>query len=132
MNLIVRYITKGWLTSDFTRRNKKGDKRFCNSKFLSEIKQNDTLTVSEISLDKIIVISCNITNSLTIHQVWTKKIISGMVVWIPDPNHIDHSSSLATLFCRFLLYLMISLKSYIKHSKECFIRYPKTSKSVEK
>ena len=35
---------------------------------------------------------------------------------------------LATLFLFFSPHLLISLRSYIKHPKECFIRYPNTSR----
>ena len=34
------------------------------------------------------------------------------------------------LLAEVRLYLTISLRSYIKHSKECFIRYPNISKSA--
>ena len=35
-------------------------------------------------------------------------------------------------FPLFFLYLMISFRSYIKHLKECFIKYPNASKLVKK
>ena len=35
-------------------------------------------------------------------------------------------------FCELLLRIINSLKSYIKHSKECFLLFPNTSKLVKK
>ena len=51
------------------------------------------------------------------------------VGWFGDPNLIGiHFADCISLFSR---YLMMNLRSYIKTSKECFIRYPSTGVSEE-
>ena len=57
--------------------------------------------------------------SLIIHEEKTKEITTVKEVWICDPNY--HKIQWA-----------FALRSYYKHSKECFIRYPNTSKLVKR
>ena len=63
-------------------------------------------------------------NSLIIHEDKTKEITAVKAVWICDPNYHKIRKSFALIFAR----IINALRSYIKHSKECFIRYPNTSK----
>ena len=60
--------------------------------------------------------------SFIIHHVWR----DGSFI-----NPILISIDFVILFPSFSLYLIISLRSYIKHSRECFIRYLNTSKTVK-
>ena len=63
-------------------------------------------------------------NSLIIHQAKTKEITTVNVILI------------IIKFCELLLRIspriINSLRSYIKHSKECFLLFPNTSKLVKK
>ena len=45
-------------------------------------------------------------------------------VWTPGLNLLNA----ADIIPSFSLHLMISLRSFIKHSKDCFIRYPDKAK----
>ena len=49
-------------------------------------------------------------------------------VWICDPNY----HKIQWTFAWFSQRIINALRSYMKHSKECFIWYPNTSKLVKK
>jgi len=68
-------------------------------------------------------------NSLIIHEEETKEIITVKKVWVCHPNY---HKILWTSALNFSNNIINALRSYIKHSKECFIRYPTTSKLVKK
>ena len=56
-DLILFITVKRYLTSDLTRLNKNGDKRFCNSTFFSETNnQKDTITISEANSSDTVII----------------------------------------------------------------------------
>ena len=65
-------------------------------------------------------------NSLIIHEEKTKEIrmFNGYVILI--------IIKFGELLLLISLRIINALRSYIKHSKECFVRYPNTSKSVKK
>ena len=63
-------------------------------------------------------------NSLIIHEDKTKEITTVKEVWICDPNY--HK------IWWISLTIINALRSYFKHSKECFIRYPNTLDLVKK
>ena len=67
-------------------------------------------------------------SSLIIHEEKTKEITTVKEVWICDPNYQKIRWTFALNFSR----IVNALRSYIKHSKECSIRYPNTSKLVKK
>ena len=65
-------------------------------------------------------------NSLIIHEEKTKKINSVKEFWMCDPNY-QFKFKFSELLLWFSPWIVNALRSYIKHSKECFIRYPNTS-----
>ena len=66
--------------------------------------------------------------SWIIHEEKTKEITTVRDVWICDPNYHKIQRTFALISPR----IINALRSSIKHSKECFIRYPNTSKLVKK
>ena len=68
-------------------------------------------------------------NSLIIYEEKTKEITTVKEVWICDPNYHKIWRRFALIFSKNYLN---ALRTYIKHSKEYFNRYPKTSKLVKK
>ena len=74
------------------------------------------------------IVHCSFSNSLIIHEEKTKEITTVKEVWICDPNYHKIRRSFALIFAKNFN----ALRGYIKHSKEKFIRYPNTSKLVEK
>ena len=67
-------------------------------------------------------------NSLIIHEEKTKEITTVKEVGICDPNY----HKIREVLLWFSPRIINALRSYIKHLKECFIRYPNTSKMVQK
>ena len=62
------------------------------------------------------------------HEEKTKEITTVKEVWICDPNYHKIRRSFALIFPKNYQ----CFEKLIKHSKECFIRYPNTSKLVKK
>ena len=71
------------------------------------------------------VLNWTFSNSLIIHQAKTKKITTVEEVWKCDLNYLE-------LLLWISPRIINSLRSYIKHSKECFLLFPNTSKLVKK
>ena len=67
-------------------------------------------------------------NLLIIHEQKTNEITTVKEVGRCDPNYHKNFSE---LLLGFSPRIIKALSSYIKHSKECFIRYPNTEKLVE-
>ena len=67
-------------------------------------------------------------NSLIIHAEKTKEITTVKEVWICDLNYHKIWWTFALISPR----IINGLRSYIKHSKGCFIRHPNTLKLVKK
>ena len=67
-------------------------------------------------------------NSLIIHAEKTKEVVTVKEVWICDPYFHKIFITFALNFSNN--YCFYALRSYSKHPKECFIRYPNTSKLV--
>ena len=88
-------------------------------------KRVENTTRSGVFLTNFEVFDIVFSNSLIIHQEKTKKITT--VVWICDPNYHKILPTLALNFSKNINHL----RSHIKHSKVCFIRYPNTSKSFK-
>ena len=65
---------------------------------------------------------------LIIHQTKTKEIATVEEVWKCDLNY----HKICELLLRIYPRIINSLRSYIKHSKECFLLFPNTSKLVKK
>ena len=66
--------------------------------------------------------------SLIIHEEKTKEITNMKEVWICDSNYQKSQWTFALNFST----IINALRNHIKLYKECFIRYPNTSKLVEK
>ena len=66
--------------------------------------------------------------SLIIHEEKTKEIMTVKEVWICDPNYRKIGWTLLWISLR----IVHALRSCIKRSKDCFIKYPNTSKLVKK
>ena len=75
----------------------------------------------------VLVFSIYFSNSLIIHEEKTKEITTVKEVWICDPNY----HKIREVLLWFSPRIINALRSYIKHSKECFIRYPNTKKLVK-
>ena len=67
--------------------------------------------------------------SLIIHEEKTKEITTVKEVWISGPNYIIKFGEVLFWFSPKIIN---ALRSDIKHLKECFIRYPNTSKLFKK
>ena len=74
------------------------------------------------------VLTLALSNWLTIHDGNTREITTVNEVSIPGLNLHRFRRFHPIIFS----VLMTSLRSYTKHSKECFIRYPNISKLVKK
>ena len=62
--------------------------------------------------------------SLIIHEEKTKEIIT----W----GRFGYVILVIIKFCELFLWIINALRSHIKHSKKCFIRYPNTSQFVKR
>ena len=69
-------------------------------------------------------------NSLIIRQVKKEKITTVKGVQIRYPVLMSIDFKVILLLCRSLVFILIE-KIYLKHSRQCLISYPKTSKLVK-